>query len=55
MTDSGGGAHGVELQLAADGADEEVSYLPIVEFTDSRGNPHRFTSVGGGSSRTPVV
>ena len=35
--------------------DEEVSYLPIVEFTDSRGHLHRFTSVAGGSSRTPVV
>jgi hypothetical protein len=35
--------------------DEEVSYLPIVEFTDSRGHLHRFTSVAGGSSSTPAV
>jgi hypothetical protein len=35
--------------------DEEVSYLPIVEFTDSRGHLHRFTSVAGGSRRTPAV
>jgi hypothetical protein len=31
--------------------DEEVSYLPIVEFTDSRGALHRFTSAAGGSNR----
>lgn len=35
--------------------DEEVYYLPVVEFTDSTGHRHRFTSVAGGSSRTPVV
>ena len=36
-------------------SDEEVSYMPIVEFADSKGNLHRFTSVAGGSSRTPEV
>jgi hypothetical protein len=35
--------------------DEEVAYLPIVEFIDSRGHLYRFTSVAGGSTRTPVV
>ena len=32
-----------------------VSYLPIVEFADSQGVVHRFTSVAGGSSRSPAV
>ena len=35
--------------------DESVSYLPIVEFSDSRGVIHRFTSVAGGSRRSPGV
>jgi hypothetical protein len=35
--------------------DESISYLPIVEFADSRGVVHRFTSVAGGSSRSPAV
>ena len=35
--------------------DEDTSYFPIVEFTDSRGRVHRFTSVAGGSSASPAV
>jgi hypothetical protein len=35
--------------------EDAVSYLPIVEFADSRGVVHRFTSVAGGSRRSPAV
>ena len=35
--------------------DDAVFYLPIVEFADSRGTVHRFTSVAGGSSQSPAV
>lgn len=35
--------------------DDTIYFLPIVEFRDSRGTPHRFTSVAGRSSATPVV
>lgn len=35
--------------------DDAVFYLPIVEFVDSRGKVHRFTSVAGGSSQSPAV
>jgi hypothetical protein len=35
--------------------DEQVHYFPVVEFTDSTGNRHRFTSVAGGSDKTPVI
>jgi hypothetical protein len=35
--------------------EDGVSYLPIVEFNDSAGNVHRFTSVAGRGTRTPAV
>jgi hypothetical protein len=35
--------------------EDGVSYLPIVEFADSAGNVHRFTSVAGRSTRTPAL
>ena len=34
--------------------DDSVSYLPIVEFKDSWGVAHRFTSVAGRSTRHPL-
>lgn len=36
-------------------SDEETYYLPIVEFADSSGAWHRFTSVAGDSTRSPPV
>ncbi len=33
--------------------DESPTYLPIVAFRDIHGHEHRFTSVAGGSSRSP--
>jgi hypothetical protein len=35
--------------------DDTDFYLPVVEFADSRGVVHRFTSVAGGSSPQPSV
>ncbi len=35
--------------------DDVVFYLPIVEFADSRGTVHRFTSVAGSSNQSPSV
>lgn len=35
--------------------DGAVFYLPIVEFADLRGTVHRFTSVAGSASESPVV
>jgi hypothetical protein len=35
--------------------DEAVYYHPIVEFNDSSGHRHRFTSVAGRSVKTPEV
>ena len=36
-------------------SDDEMSYLPVVLFTDGTGREHRFTSVTGSSARSPSV
>ena len=46
-----GHVRGHEERKTEDG----VSYMPIVEFADSVGNVHRFTSLAGGGRRTPAV
>jgi hypothetical protein len=35
--------------------DGSVHYLPVVTFTDHRGNSHRFTSVAGSSEQSPPL
>lgn len=35
--------------------DDSTSYLPIVEFKDTKGTLHRFTSVAGGTQQQPKI
>lgn len=35
--------------------DGSLHYLPVVTFTDHRGNSHRFTSVAGSSEQRPPL
>jgi hypothetical protein len=46
-----GRIQGHEVRTSEDG----TSYVPVVEFTDSKGGVHRFTSCAGGPSPSPAV
>src|SRR5262245_43553993 len=51
----GGVATGRVVGHASRTDEDAVYYLPIVEFSDSRGLSRRFTSAAGSSRRSPAV